>query len=184
MIIAKEKRKSNLAEYILYMWQVEDVIRAYNFDFEKLSSEYLSRFAGDESVRKEIGDWYQNLLVMMEKEGIQTVGHLQFLKNLLADMNEFHLKMLEPGMEPQYAAIYLEMNSLIAELREKMNQPEMPDVEVCMNGLYSFLILRMQKKEINSSTAVSFQRFGQLMGYLSARYLQFEKGDWEFGDGE
>ncbi|MFR1241726.1 MAG: DUF4924 family protein, partial [Butyricimonas faecihominis] len=25
MLIAREKRKSNVAEYILYMWQVEDM---------------------------------------------------------------------------------------------------------------------------------------------------------------
>ena len=27
MLIAREKRKSNVAEYILYMWQVEDLLR-------------------------------------------------------------------------------------------------------------------------------------------------------------
>jgi len=28
MIIAQKKRKENIAEYLLYMWQVEDLIRA------------------------------------------------------------------------------------------------------------------------------------------------------------
>ena len=32
MIVAKEKRESNIAEYLLYMWQVEDIIRACNYD--------------------------------------------------------------------------------------------------------------------------------------------------------
>lgn len=180
MIIAKEKRNSNLAEYILYMWQVEDVIRAYHFDFEKLSSEYISRFECDDSTREEMLAWYQNLLVMMEKEGIQSSGHLQFLMNLTADLDEFHLKLLEPGIEPKYAAMYLEAQSLIGEFKEKMEQPEMSDVEVCLKGLYRFLLLRLQGKEINASTSSSFHRFASLMGYLSARYLQFEKGDWEF----
>ena len=29
MLIAREKRKSNVAEYILYMWQVEDDADGY-----------------------------------------------------------------------------------------------------------------------------------------------------------
>ena len=36
MNIASEKRKSNIAEYILYMWQVEDSIRAYNLDIAEI----------------------------------------------------------------------------------------------------------------------------------------------------
>ena len=32
MIVAKQKRKENIAEYLLYMWQVEDLIRANQFD--------------------------------------------------------------------------------------------------------------------------------------------------------
>ena len=28
MIIAQKKRKENIAEYLLYMWQIEDLIRA------------------------------------------------------------------------------------------------------------------------------------------------------------
>ena len=34
MIIAKQKRKENISEYLLYMWQVEDLIRANHLDME------------------------------------------------------------------------------------------------------------------------------------------------------
>ena len=36
MIIASKKRKENIAEYILYMWQIEDMIRANDFDISKI----------------------------------------------------------------------------------------------------------------------------------------------------
>ena len=49
MIIAKEKRKTNLAEYVLYMWQVEDLIRSFCFDIEKIGTEYIARFQVDEA---------------------------------------------------------------------------------------------------------------------------------------
>ncbi|MDE7144362.1 MAG: DUF4924 family protein, partial [Muribaculaceae bacterium] len=35
MIIASEKRKNNIAEYLLYMWQIEDIIRANNLDIDR-----------------------------------------------------------------------------------------------------------------------------------------------------
>ena len=47
MIIAEKLRNSNRAEYLLYMWQVEDLIRAYNCDMERINKEYLSRFQLD-----------------------------------------------------------------------------------------------------------------------------------------
>ena len=32
MIIAQQKRHENMAEYLLYLWQVEDIIRACKLD--------------------------------------------------------------------------------------------------------------------------------------------------------
>ena len=36
MIIAEQKRKENIAEYLLYMYQVEDMIRANGLDIESI----------------------------------------------------------------------------------------------------------------------------------------------------
>ena len=32
--ISEQLRQANIAEYLLYMWQVEDTIRAYDLDIE------------------------------------------------------------------------------------------------------------------------------------------------------
>ena len=44
MIIANKLRSSNRAEYLLYMWQVEDILRAYQCNIDRIKSEYLNRF--------------------------------------------------------------------------------------------------------------------------------------------
>ena len=44
MIIAEKLSKTNRAEYLLYLWQVEDLLRAYDCDAERIGKEYLSRF--------------------------------------------------------------------------------------------------------------------------------------------
>ena len=43
MIIAKQKRRENIAEYVLYMWQLEDLIRAYNFDIDAMTKDFRCR---------------------------------------------------------------------------------------------------------------------------------------------
>ena len=34
MIIAQQKRRENIAEYLLYLWQVEDLLRACHLDID------------------------------------------------------------------------------------------------------------------------------------------------------
>ena len=49
MIIAQQLRTENRAEYLLYMWQVEDIVRLYDADADRICREYLSRFKVDEN---------------------------------------------------------------------------------------------------------------------------------------
>ena len=58
MIIAERLRTSNRAEYILYMWQVEDLLRSYHLDFDELRSSYLSRFQLPEEQSRQTERWY------------------------------------------------------------------------------------------------------------------------------
>ena len=54
MIIADKLKTTNRAEYLLYMWQVEDIIRAYNCNADRLAHEYVSRFSLQPQKRKEV----------------------------------------------------------------------------------------------------------------------------------
>ena len=44
MIIAQQKRKENIAEYLLYMWQVEDLLRACDLDDDRIDQLLVNRF--------------------------------------------------------------------------------------------------------------------------------------------
>ena len=65
MIIAQKKRKENIAEYLLYMWQVEDLIRAAGVSPEGVDQLLLPRYDVDEEKRAEIRSWYLELIEMM-----------------------------------------------------------------------------------------------------------------------
>ena len=55
MLIASQLRKENIAQYLLYMWQIEDIIRAYGLDIDRINADIVSRFP--EERRKEISEW-------------------------------------------------------------------------------------------------------------------------------
>lgn len=43
MKIASQKRKENIAEYLLYMWQIEDIIRANGLDMDRIRHNVIDR---------------------------------------------------------------------------------------------------------------------------------------------
>lgn len=178
MLIAKELRKTNIAEYILYMWQIEDLLRACGFDENLIEQKLVGRFNAEEIQRQVIMDWYKNLVVMMEKEQVKDKGHIQVLINLVNDLNEFHLKMLETGVDQEYMNLYSQNTSTIAELAQKSELDN--EILVCLNALYGYMLLKLKSTEISTETHASIENFARQVGHLSARYIQFENDDFEF----
>ncbi|MDE7156204.1 MAG: DUF4924 family protein, partial [Muribaculaceae bacterium] len=71
MYIASQKRKDNIAEYILYMWQIEDIIRANSLDIEKIKENVIDKFTDlNDDQRREMTEWYESLIDMMRAEGV------------------------------------------------------------------------------------------------------------------
>ena len=52
MYIASRKHKENIAEYLLYMWQIEDLIRANGLDIDLIKANVIDRFNLDPVSRK------------------------------------------------------------------------------------------------------------------------------------
>ena len=179
MLVAKQKRKENIAEYILYLYQVEDLIRAFKFDMELIEQRLVSNYKADERTSAAICDWYQNLVSMMEKERLQQKGHLQFLTNLIADVNDFHLKLMESSKDGLYVQTFKTVAGLVEELKAK-NPEGKNDVDLGITAIYGFLLLKMQQKEISIDTTEAIKRISTWLSALSRLYKDFENGDFEF----
>ncbi len=180
MLVAQEKRKTNIAEYILYMWQVEDLLRACSFNADLIQSKLVSRFNTDEKTGNEIAAWYNNLAVVMEKEHILEKGHLQVITNLVNDLNEFHLKLIEKQSDKEYQRLYRMNREAISEFILKSGKSVENEVEACLNALYGLVLLKLKNAQISPLTQKTVEGFGRMIGHLSARYIQFENDDFEF----
>ena len=179
MITAQQKRKENIAEYILYMFQIEDLIRAFQFDLKKIENQLVSQYRVDEDKRAEILNWYKNLCAMMQKEGIQEKGHLQFLLNQVNDLNELHSKLMETRINNEYSVVFQSVSGLITELNLKGNSVK-NDLQISLDAIYGYLLLKIQQKNVTAETTDAIKRLSNWLGLLSKLYSDFETGDLEF----
>lgn len=167
MIIASEKRKENIAEYILYMWQIEDMIRANNCDIELVKENIISKFDLPDNKRAEMIDWYESLIDMMRREGVAQSGHLQINKNILNQLVQLHQALLADPSFPEYTAEFYRTLPFIVELRGKAGENKVGEIETCFTALYGMLMMRLQQKEMTQATKDAIQQISRFISVLA-----------------
>lgn len=184
MFIAHELKQKNIAEYVLYMWQVEDLIRAYDCSFQRLKSEYLSRFNYDDEQKEEMADWYADLIRMINSEGKREHGHLEINRIVVADMLDLHHRLLNASTRfPYYNAEYYKVLPFIVELRSRGDK-QISEVETCLEALYGTMLLRLQGKEITPATQSAVKEITTFLGMLSDYYLKDKTEGLKFEEDE
>lgn len=180
MIVAQEKRKNNIAEYVLYMWQIEDTIRAFKFDINSLDERIISQYKISEQVQNDIRDWYVNLILAMQEEGIQTKGHLKIVSGVTDELNQLHKRLINEVKDENYLIAYNNAKDSIEAFKVKLQQTEANEIEVCFNALYGLLLLRLKKKTVSEETTKAMESFSNLLALLSIHYKSIEEGRAEF----
>ena len=180
MFIANELRKKNIAEYLLYMWQVEDTIRAFDCSLPRIRREYVERFDYTDEQKEEEADWFGNLIRMMNQEGCREQGHLQINKVTLQMLADLHAQLLASPKFPFYSSAYYKVLPFIVELRSRGASKQENEIETCMNTLYGVMMLRLQKKEITPNTAHAVKEISTFIGMLSDYYKKDKEEGLEF----
>ena len=142
-------KRDNIAEYILWLWQMEDYLRAFPHQAE--ASQEL-----------------HELNEMMHREGIVESGHLQLAQNALDEVEGLHRELLNE--DAMYRAAVMRLQPSLNLLKAKTDRPTMSDIEACFILLYQIMLLRLQKKEISPETAQVQQQATQLLQFLSRAY--------------
>lgn len=149
-------KKDNIAEYILYLWQIEDYLRA---------------FPQQADATPELQEFNQ----MMHREGIIDGGHLQLAKNALNELEELHTRFLNE--DAMYRAAIIRLQPSLNLLKAKTDRPTMSDIEACLTLLYQIMLLHLQKKEISAQTASVQQQATGLLQFLSRAYYNSDNRD-------
>lgn len=180
MFIAQELRKKNIAEYLLYMWQVEDTIRAFGCSLQRIKQEYVSRFDYDDEKKEEEIDWFGNLIRMMNQEGCREKGHLQINKVTMQMLAELHAQLLSSPKFPFYNSAYYKVLPFIVELRNRGVNKDENEIETCFNSLYGVMMLRLRKAEISPNTAHAVKEISTFIGMLSDYYKKDKEEGLKF----
>jgi hypothetical protein len=172
MIIAEQKRKENIAEYLLYMYQVEDMIRANQLDLDRIEQTLISQFEVSYDLKREMREWYKTLITMMQEEQKEQAGHLGILENTAEQLSELHHQILNQGVDMAYKGVYEKAKPHIEALRMRSGHGKDSDIQVALNGLYGLLILKLKKTSITQETTRAFDTIRELVAELSARYME------------
>lgn len=171
MYTASQKRKDNIAEYLLYMWQIEDLIRANGLDIDRIKANIIDKYTDlNDGQRRELTEWYESLIDMMRREGVAEKGHLQINRNVLADLVRLHQALLKDPRFSDYTAEFYRTLPFIVELRAKAGDQASGEIETCFNALYGMLMLRLQGKEITPATLQACQQIVQFINVLAKDY--------------
>ena len=179
MFISRKLRQENIAEYLLYMWQVEDIIRAFDCYMPALRREYISKFDCPDEDREDLEDWYSNLIRMMTEEGCRESGHLQINNVTLQDPTELHVQLRDSPKFAFYSAEYYKVLPFIVELRNKGDK-EKGEIETCLDALYGVMMLRLQRQEISEDTLRAVKEITTFIGMLSDYYKKDKEEGLEF----
>lgn len=170
-------KKENIAEYLLYMWQVEDLLRVYELDINRVQQYLIDPLSLPESEKASLRDWYEGLIIMMKSESLQKQGHLQVNKNVLIELTDLHLHLLNDPKESVYIASYYKTLPHIVALRAKSGQKNISELETCFTALYGYLLLKLQKKEISSETQKAVEQISAMLRILSEKYKNIDNGE-------
>ncbi|MCQ2251703.1 MAG: DUF4924 family protein [Bacteroidales bacterium] len=180
MIIARQKKKENIAEYIIYMYQIEDLMRACQLDIEAVRKNILSQYHQPEDVMEEITYWYDNIIALMKNQKIEQKGHLQEMQNVVADLNDLHLQLLRSPLHPDYKVAYQEAAPVIGQSLAITKKEGASEVEICFEMMYMILLLKLQKKDISNDTQYGVAKISKMLAILSEKYKKYEADEIDF----
>lgn len=179
MLIAQQKRKENIAEYLLYMWQIEDLLRACQLDDVRIDQLLVARFVAMDGITEEqlaeVRRWYRELRDMMLTEGLREGGHLQINRNILIDLTDLHQRLLRHGQDAIYTSAYYATLPYIVELRAKAPEPK-GELETCFDALYGLMMLRLEGRDVTDATRAAMQQIAKLLGLLAEKHRLWKAG--------
>ncbi len=107
---------------------------------------------------------------MMKVEQIKEKGHLQVITNIVNDLDRLHRQLLHDSKEVAYSHIYNATLPFINEFDEKTGKKLKNEIELCLTGIYSHFLIKLQGKEVSEGTQEAIKSFGNFLAFLSGKF--------------
>ena len=180
MLIAQSKRKTNIVEYLLYMYQIEDIIRSFQFNLSTIDATIVQKHEQPEEVKLQINEWYAALIKKMQQNKLERSGHLPELRNTVAELQNLHDQLLTTYFDKKYIDLYDSAQPVLKELAVKtVGQGLVNEIDVAVHGVYGYLVLRLKQKNIGEETQSAITKITSFLAHLAVQYHKKEAGKLE-----
>ncbi|PLX22340.1 MAG: hypothetical protein C0599_06570 [Salinivirgaceae bacterium] len=177
MYVAKKKRKENIVEFIIYMLQVQDTIRAFGLNKPEIERKLLPSYNVSEKELEELREWYFGLVDQLISENKQKNGIVQSILNTINEVNELHLWLLDSSDHANYSQIFENIRPSLIEYKIKTKVGSENDIQLAINLIYSFVLLKMKGEEISDETSKAVKEISLFLNKLARYFVDYENGN-------
>jgi len=180
MLIAQATKRNNIVEYILYLYQIEDIIRSFQFKLGLIETTIISKYDQPQEVKEQIKSWYEVLIAKMQNQRIEVKGHLSELHDLSAELQNLHQQLLTSYQNEKYIELYEAAKPSLKELVLKAAKENLQnEIDVALHGMYGLLVLRLKKQAIGKETEEAMKKVSTFLAYLAHYYKLMKEGKLE-----
>ena len=167
--IAREKKSSNIAEYILFMWQMEDLLRGLDFDILRVDEQILGEME-DEKTRNENLVWFSKLAKEMRDEKVDVSGHHHETAEIIGELMLVQQTVLTTIDDKAFKKAYAASKPFLDEFKLKTDKIPRNDIETALTAIYGVLTLKLAKKTISPETRAAVDTFTEYIKLLTKAY--------------
>ena len=177
MDTAQRLRHENIAEYILYIWQLEDLLRALQFSPEAIYAKLVApRTQLSPQEQTALLEWYAQIGELLQKEGKESQGHIDHTLHLVADLHNLHLRLEKLPVGARYRTLCAPLQETLPDLRAII-QGEMSDTELCFRALYATMLYRIKGEGGKSAVVDTIEYISPVIAELAKIFRQAENGE-------
>ena len=157
MDIAKIKRRENIAEYILYLWQLEDLLRALQFSPEAVHSQLIAPRDLSQPEQRLYLEWYMDIADLLRQD--------------------LHLQLMKLPAGARYRELYARLEPELPRLRAVLGRNETSDTELCFRALYAAMLYRIRGEGGQQAVADTVEYISPAIAELASMYGKVERGE-------
>jgi hypothetical protein len=180
MLLADQIKENNIAEYVLYIWQTEDLVRGFNLNIDLIEENVIPQVAQTDEDIQAVKNWYIQLIKELRIQGKTQKGHCNSIIEILGEINYLHNTLINLMQDGKYSDVYKNALPYLEDFRKHSQEDEISDIHLCFNALYGKLILKLKGDSISEDTEKAFTHFRNVLGYLSVKYKQMKAGKLNF----
>ncbi|MEX2335960.1 MAG: DUF4924 family protein [Fulvivirga sp.] len=168
MNIAERKKEKNISEYIIHMYQTEDLIRVYEFDMGQIREYVIKHIPAEAGEKEKISQWYEDIMGKMKQERIEKKGHLKEVQQYVDQLSVLMDDLKDS--DDEFKKIYKISQPHIEETIQFSDGKIKQEVQACLNGIYGLLLARMNGRQVPEELMEGINAFGDVLSYLSYFY--------------